>query len=366
MRNEWILVAALTSVSSCSRIGTPGGASDESTETTLAETSSTETETETETETGDIPGIEDDDEAPLACWELLHEDWAIAWGESTERLLLSTFYDGLLRVDGDQTTMVMGGTNVEYIWATDIDNGWISQYAEPWGLLRLVDGQIEPWLQGMDFHVRTLTGTAPDDVWAGGGVDAFDASDTPIVAHFDGMSWTTIDVQSIPHEDADNFVVDVMAVTGGSLYFGHYDEVYAWDGVEGMTLPDAYLPYELLFGSPDGLMMVGEWCDLGCAQEWARWDGVEWTNEGTLQPFFDDWNPQFVALDSLDDGTLWMLGAKEAQSLPDDVRVVYNDGQTSRRVRTPATQGIYAVPGGVVVSSHNGSDRATIECLFGS
>jgi hypothetical protein len=315
------------------------------------------------TDTGDAMGPENDPEAPLDCWESLADEPALAtWGLSTQELLLAT-HEGIKRVEGDAIT-TLGSGDYSAIWGTDLDHGWTMR--DGFGLERIEAGMLEPWHDAVDFDVIALGGRGPEDVWAAGKMPMAGGA----LAHFDGTSWSTIDVGS--QFDTSTFhpvslhsiLVTVEAVYFGGSYGASSDEtLLVWDGSMGTTTPEHWAPLTRL-SSRDGVhpLWFYLWCDFGCSEATWELENGAWVDGP--KPYFDDWDEVLEDLAATHDGTIWALSVSSSP-LESHLRVVHHAG-TWRRARVPdLSTNIDPMPDGAIVRGYNGTYRATTECLFG-
>jgi hypothetical protein len=327
---------------------------------------------------GDGSGPADDPVAPLACWEQLSDGEVHGvWGLSTQQLLLTT-NDGVLRVEGDEVTTLGSGRHGA-IWATDLDNGWVVQIGlddVQGGMVRLVDGALEPWLDSVPFDVMVLGGPGPNDLWAGG-VDVEVFEPTRALAHFDGTSWTMIDVLGTfgqpPAGNAD--VLYQIVVTIGATYIsssGGY--ILVWDGTQGGTVPQPPT-FGTYLSSLDGVVPFHFYsetslCSTDCFSSVYELGDGEWVEGVNMQPSFDDWPTLLIALASPGDNTLWGIARTKSEPTADLERVVHRDAEGQwRRVVKPEPYYIYPLPDGAVlysvVTDGEPAYRATTDCLFG-
>lgn len=323
--------------------------------------SESESSTTGESETGEPSGPTLDPEEQLACWEPLGDVPVLdAWGLSTEQLLLATI-EGMARVEGDSITHVGSGASWA-IWATDLDNGWLGQDT---GLVRIVDGALEPW-PDLAFEVRAITGLGPSDVWASG------VGDGIVLAHYDGATWTTVDPVTIFGGSPDNAFE--MVATADRIYISSNAQIEAsllvWDGATGSLAPP-YLDnweYIMRISTRDGQhpLVWMQWCDFGCYDSAYELVGDAWAY--APRPQFDDWKVRATDYHADPSGGLWALAVADGLSGVGDRRITRHHEGAWQRARVPSTDSItdtlFALPDGAVVIGGT-AYRATSACLFG-
>lgn len=335
--------------------GTQASGSSESTSM-----SESESESESETDTGEMEGPQNDPEQALECWEQLGDVNANdVWGLSTEQLLFTTF-QGVVRVEGDTLT-TLGDGSYSRIWASDLDNGWAFHES---GLMRLIDGALEPWPEPLELTVYAIEGLGPDDVWASGPTGVGGEFG---LAHFDGASWTEIDkLQAFGPDAAATHEVRHIVATSTGFYMGgssEYSGLLWWNGSGAVTEPIPYYDFVTRLSTRDGerpLVFI-RWCDFGCAVDSYEFDADTWSSG--LLPHFDDWDGEAVDLQGEPGGVAWALVGSSFGSQDSHLRVARHRDGVWQRARTPGAEYLHAMPDGVVLSGI--PRRATSVCLFG-
>lgn len=377
-RRSWLLLSL--GVLACGPEGEPASeGADEASETTQGETTQGETtgddtsDDTSDTSGGPSSGPESDPLETLDCWQPLGALPAReVWGESTQALLLATT-EGLLRVEGDAMTTIGSGP-MTALWVTDLDNGWVGL---PTGLLRLVDGQLEP---GPDvaFEVEAIEGLGPDDVWAAGTV-GIDADALPLLLRFDGMTWTPVDIEATFGVIPDHPIsMNEMVVAGNNLYIGSrvadfHDGLWVWDGQQPSLTPGLLGRWSHVsrLSTRDGTTPLAwvRWCDFGCITDLGELSGDAWVAVPT--PAFADWeNVRERELVGDGAGGMWAVVAPD-EIFWEEFRVARSHEGGWLRARVPYDGHLHATSDGVVlISAHPlGPDlphRATSACLFGA
>lgn len=132
---------------------------------------------------------------------------------------------------------------------------------------------------------------APDDIWAvgqGAGFGDAGATTVPLAVHWNGSSWTDVDVPRVAnrhHELSDVVAIstdDVWAVGDYRNIGGQFRAVtYHWDGEQWSHVPS---PIEDLLSSglediaatgPDNVWAIGSASGVGVVV--MRWDGAQWS-----------------------------------------------------------------------------------------
>lgn len=340
-----------------------GSSESETSSATMGSSGASETSTdESESETGEPSGPALDPEQPLACWEPLG-DAAVGdvWGLSTEQLLMATT-EGMARVEGDMVTHVGSGVS-RAIWASDLDNGWLGQDT---GLVRIVDGALEPW-PDLELTVWDIAGLGPSDVWVAG-LTLPDGPDAEwVLLRFDGTTWSNVDVMQTFGGSLDGY--HEMVATSAGVYIGSTSpwpaHLLAWDGMAGTVTPEfEYYDYVSGLTTRDGVSPLAwtSFCDIGCATGSAD-ELVDGAWVGAPLPTFDDWMAYASAYDAEPSGVVWSVANTLSLSDEPFERVArYKDGAW-QRARAPSVDSIFAMPDGVVIGPT--PYRATSACLFG-
>lgn len=329
--------------------------SSESSSTDEGESSSTTTstdESESSSTTDEPSGPENDPEAPLDCWEPLGDaSVRVAWGTSTEQLLLATL-EGVVRVEGDELTTLGAGDFYE-LWATDLHNGWLARDLE---LVRLVDGTLEPW-PSLGIDIGAIGGLGPADVWVSGYGDEGEG-----LFRFDGSAWTPVDVLQT-FGTSTTYSPSMIAV-GDVLYLAPWDGPLAtWDGTTGSlapSFPDGWeSAWRLSTRDGERVLAWAQWCDFECFT--AAYElGVDGWVDAPM-PQFDDWEVDTIDYHADPLGGVWGLVRNQYDDPDHHLRVArYHDGAW-QRARTPDADNILVVSDGIVSGNH----RATSACLFG-
>ena len=241
-------------------------------------------------------------------------------GSTLDELLITT-EAGLHWVDEGEIVETIADGCFGPLWTSPgLDQGWVGELYDscPVGLLRLVDGALEPWPSEAP-GVRTIAieGDDPDSLWAALRHNSL-TPDNGHVARWDGEQWTEFDLElELGLEDL-NFVE--VFVEGSHTYFygSHFvafeaDEWTLIGGVEG--LGGGFV--EHLGG---GLFFYySQYIALGTVSEWsAFWqDGVIVEELGTL-PDHDDLSTGALAFDLDPEGRIWAM-----QWLADHERLLY-------------------------------------------
>ncbi len=140
---------------------------------------------------------------------------------------------------------------------------------------------------GLLYEVDALT---PDDIWAVGLANGFGAGaiSVPLAVHWDGSSWTEVDVPSVSNKT--HWLRDVVAISANDVWaVGNYSNVadvfrgvtYHWDGT---SWSHVYSPIEgvsqsglddVVATGPNDVWAIGGGQLTGVML--MHWDGTEWS-----------------------------------------------------------------------------------------
>ncbi|WP_157357251.1 hypothetical protein [Amycolatopsis nigrescens] len=131
----------------------------------------------------------------------------------------------------------------------------------------------------------SVAATGADDVWATGWTSR-SGGNIPLLAHWDGTSWTSLDITGLPGRIDKG--IAVAALPDGRVWLaGQHNEtnsvvrpvVQLWDGHRWTVLPD--LPADSVTTSVTGLAVDREgraWLSGGYGDTpvFTHWDGIQW------------------------------------------------------------------------------------------
>jgi hypothetical protein len=179
-----------------------------------------------------------------------------------------------------------------------------------WNLVSSPNGE-----SGHSF-LSDIAAVAPDDIWAVG-TDGPSPNQRSLILHWDGTAWSIV---PSPQTDQVNHLSGVTAIASNDVWAVGYQSgpisgpsrplVLHWDGSAWSTVDaPSYGMLRGITAAPDGLWSVGSYRSRPLI---FHWDGLEWSQAAT--PNFDPGYSELIAASPAPDGSVWAAGYHELES----------------------------------------------------
>ena len=197
---------------------------------------------------------------------------------------------------------------------------------------------VETGIEEQNATLSAVAAIAPDDVWAAGSYS--DMSGTvlkPLLAHWDGTTWSRVEAGS------DGAIWGMSAVSATDVWavgnFGPQTLALHWDGVEWKRVvtpnPGDGKGNNVLNAvaavSPSEVWAVGSYSDGGKDRALAmKWDGMGWKQAPA--PSLGDYSDTLWAVEAVPGagGELWAAGASIADQLGNNLPVILRYSEPCR------------------------------------
>jgi hypothetical protein len=200
---------------------------------------------------------------------------------------------------------------------------------------------------GLRGHLNDVAVLGPDEAWAvGNGYHLGHL--TPRVEHWDGTSWTSVDVPPEPGHDvrfigvAGSSPNDVWATGAYIRHWRFYSFADHWDGASWTTAsfpnvsqsPFGSLVQDLSVDSPTDAWVTGM---IAGSRPWVvRWDGTEW-DRIPLRTLAQDGTPiQVLGVTALSSSDAWISGEVSTHVRVTETLVAHWNGDSWTRMETPS------------------------------